>query len=158
MKIIKKGDYIRIAHTRTWPGRDKSDTADILDYGLLVVDVKDKEITLASHSSIFIIIKLDPVTLDKIMIDFHPKRTFIYEDGNMSNKSDVIWKVKSDRDDVILLVYNPRMEPDVTDDGTHFQTPTWDKLTKEDGEELTEEEVDTYSDDLMESLKELLFE
>lgn len=86
--------------------------------------------------------------LEKILVEHYPKRIFSYVGDKMSTKSDIIWKVKSDRDEVVLLVFNPRNEPD--EDGYHI---VWDKITKEDGSELTEEEEDTYTSDLRDSLR-----
>lgn len=155
MKDLKPGDFVRVAYTRTWPGKLDSDTADIIDWGLIITGFEPNKnypgqdiFRLVSNLGFTFIIQTSREWLEKILVAHEPKRTFSYVGDQMSTKSDVIWKVKSDRDDVVLLVFNPRYECD--EDGYHI---VWEKLTKEDGSELTELEEDTYSSDLRDSLR-----
>jgi hypothetical protein len=160
MKDIRKGDFVRITYAKQWPGQFEQNTADTIDWGFIVSDIVNRgdppelvEYILKSHSPFTLVMKISQVWLEKILVELYPKRTFKLAEGNvdMALRNDVIWKVKSDRDEVVILVVNPRTEWD--EEGCQ---PVWDKLLKEDGSDLSEAEEDEYSSDLRSSLRELL--
>jgi len=88
------------------------------------------------------IMRINPLTYARDFID---------------NSTSKIWWIFEDDEGNEIAVSNPKMKPDVDDDGHHYEIAAWDKM-RVNGEDATELQEDTYSDDLRDSIRNMDWE
>lgn len=83
------------------------------------------------------------------MSDTNP---LVYEGDKSTDRYSIWWIYRHETTNEEIAIKNPRMEPDVDDDGHHYHSPAWDEMTV-NGEPATDDQEDEFSDDLRECLR-----